>query len=76
MCTGPLSTAATLQLECVIPNFTIHEYYRNALLPHNRELCIYGYQPVNGTYKVPELPGLGSEFSGKALTCYDKITVE
>jgi L-alanine-DL-glutamate epimerase-like enolase superfamily enzyme len=60
----------------VIPNFIIHEHHRNALLPHNRELCIYDYQPVNGTYKVPELPGLGNEFSEKALTCCDKITVE
>lgn len=76
VCAGPLSTAAALQLECVIPNFIIHEHHRNALLPHNRELCIYDYQPVNGTYKVPELPGLGNEFSEKALTCCDKITVE
>ena len=76
VCAGPLSTCAALHLESVIPNFIIHEHHRNALLPHNIELCKYDYQPVNGRYKIPELPGLGNEFSEVALTNCDKITVE
>ena len=76
VCAGPLSTAAALHLECVIPNFVIHEHHRNCLLPHNKELAIYDYQPENGKYKVPELPGLGNEHSEKALTNCDKVVVE
>lgn len=76
VCAGPLSTCAALHLESVIPNFIIHEHHRNALLPHNIELCKYDYQPVNGRYKIPELPGLGNEFSEVALANCDKITVE
>jgi L-alanine-DL-glutamate epimerase-like enolase superfamily enzyme len=76
VCAGPLSTAAALHLEAVIPNFVIHEHHRNALLKHNRELAIHDYQPVNGKFKVPELPGLGNEHSEVALTNCEKITVE
>ncbi|MDR3259468.1 MAG: mandelate racemase/muconate lactonizing enzyme family protein [Fusobacteriaceae bacterium] len=76
VCASPLSTAAALHLEAVIPNFVIHEHHRYALLQYNRDLCIHDYQPVNGKYKVPELPGLGNEFSEKALTHCDKVTVK
>ena len=76
VCAGPLSTAAALHMESVIPNFVIHEHHRNCLLPHNKELCIYDYQPENGKYKVPELPGLGNEHSEIALTQCTKVTVE
>jgi hypothetical protein len=42
----------------------------------NKDLCIYDYQPVNGHFAIPELPGLGNEFSEKALTEGGKITVQ
>ena len=77
VCAGPLSTAAALHLECVIPNFVIHEHHNYCLFQHNKDLCIYDYQPENGKYKVPELPGLGNEHSEKALTKYEYMaTVE
>jgi L-alanine-DL-glutamate epimerase-like enolase superfamily enzyme len=75
VCATPLSTAAALHLEAVIPNFVIHEHHRVSLIKEFQELCIYDYQPVNGRLKVPELPGLGNEFSEKALTSGEKITV-
>ena len=34
------------------------------------------YQPQNGWYEVPELPGIGQELSEYALKYADKVTVE
>jgi L-alanine-DL-glutamate epimerase-like enolase superfamily enzyme len=76
VCASPLSTAIALHLECVIPNFVIHEHHRICLLQCNKDLCIHDYQPVNGKYKVPDLPGIGNEFSKVALKNCDKVTVE
>ncbi len=75
VCASPLSTALALHLEAVIPNFVIHEHHRVNLCDYNKELCIYDYQPVDGKYKVPELPGIGNEFSEYALTHCTKVTV-
>ena len=67
VCASPLSTAFALQLEAAIPNFTIHEHHRYALLPWIKAYCKYDYQPVNGKFKVPDLPGCGNEFTVEAL---------
>jgi len=66
-CNTPISIAAALQLEAAIPNFIIHEHHTNNTLPASTELCIYDYQPENGYYKVPDLPGIGNELTDKAL---------
>ncbi|MEA4890987.1 MAG: mandelate racemase/muconate lactonizing enzyme family protein [Peptococcaceae bacterium] len=66
-CGSPLSNVVALHLEAVIPNFVIHEHHAVNLTPYNKAYCIYDYQPVNGKYKVPELPGLGNEFAPEAL---------
>lgn len=76
VCASPLSTAAALHLEAVIPNFVIHEHHVNNLSSWNKELCIYDYQPEDGYYSIPELPGLGNEFSELALSCCEKVTVK
>ena len=76
VCAGPLSTAAALHLECVIPNFVIHEHHNFCLYQANKDLCIYDYQPENGKFKVPDLPGLGNEHSEKALATEEKVTVQ
>ncbi len=75
-CGSPLSTAAALQLECVIPNFVIHEHHTYALSPYNRELCIYDLQPVNGQFEIPDRPGIGNELSEAAFRNCDLVTVE
>jgi len=72
VCGTPLSTALSLHLESSIPNFIIHEHHVNNLHDHVRDLCIYDYQPVNGKYTVPDLPGIGNEWSEYALTKYDR----
>jgi len=63
VCGSPISTAAALQLEAVIPNFQIHEHHTNAIKKANRDLCIQDYQPENGRYTISDLPGLGVELN-------------
>lgn len=75
-CGSPISTAATLQLEAVIPNFVIHELHASALLPDNIATCKYNYVPVNGYYEIPELPGIGQELTEEAIANSDIVTVK
>ena len=76
VCASPLCTAPALQLEAVIPNFVIHEHHVFNRYEYNRRLCKYDYQPENGKFKVPDIPGNGNEFSDYALTHCEKVTVE
>jgi L-alanine-DL-glutamate epimerase-like enolase superfamily enzyme len=76
VCGGPVSTAAALHIEAVIPNFLIHEHHTYALKDHMIELCKYDYQPVNGYYSVPDLPGLGQELNDKIVKEYLVTTVK
>ena len=61
VCGSPISKAAALQLEAAIPNFVIHEHHQRSLGLEMRGTCKYDYQPVEGYYQVPELPGIGQE---------------
>ena len=76
VCASPLSTAAALHLESVIPNFVIHEHHTNNLKQYNKDLCTVDFQPVNGKFKVPEGPGLGAELSEVVLKTENKVTVK
>ncbi|CAI8184809.1 MAG: D-galactonate dehydratase [Marinobacterium sp. xm-d-530] len=67
VCGGPVATAASLQLEAAIPNFLIHEHHTYAIKAWNRELCIQDYQPVNGKFSVPDLPGIGIELNDEIV---------
>lgn len=78
-CGSPISTAASLQMEAAIPNFVIHEHHQCNLTPGNIKLCKYDYQPVNGRFKVPDLPGLGQELSDFVLNDREnvrKVTID
>lgn len=61
VCGSPISKAAALQIEAALPNFIIHEHHQRALNPQSRATCKYDWQPENGKYKVPDLPGIGQE---------------
>ena len=75
-CGTGLSVAAALNLECVIPNFVIHEHHTYNNLPFLREFCIYDDLPKDGYFQVPDRPGIGNELSDYALsTCAEKVTV-
>ncbi len=76
VCAGPLSTAAALHLEAAIPNFTIHEHHVYNRFAYNKAMCIYDYQPVQGSIAVPDLPGLGNELSDFCFTHGQKVTVQ
>ena len=67
VCGGPISTAAALQIETVIPNFLIHEVHEGAIKKEVWEYGKYSIQPVNGVYPVPDRPGIGQELSDKAM---------
>ncbi|MCD8150948.1 MAG: mandelate racemase/muconate lactonizing enzyme family protein [Clostridiales bacterium] len=67
VCGGPISTAAALQVEAVIPNFLIHEVHVGAIKTEMRKLCKHDYQPVNGEFDVPDLPGIGQELTDEAI---------
>nr|WP_297348666.1 mandelate racemase/muconate lactonizing enzyme family protein [uncultured Glaciecola sp.] len=76
VCGGPVATAASLQLEAAIPNFLIHEHHTYAIKSWNRELCIQDYQPVNGKFKVPDLPGIGIELNDKIVKRSPHVTIK
>ena len=77
ICSTPLSIMPALHLESVIPNFVIHEHHMIFLVPENIKMVKYNYQPVNGYYTVPDLPGMGNEWSEHALnTCKQKEVFE
>ena len=70
---SPISLAAALQLEAAIPNFCIHEHHLVNQMDDVRASCVYDYQPVNGRYKVPDLPGLGQDVKQETL---DNLTIQ
>jgi len=74
VCGSPISKAAALQLEAVIPNFLIHEHHQRALNPESRATCLYDYQPVNGEYKVPDAPGIGQELTPETIAKCNIVT--
>lgn len=67
ICGSPIATAAALQLEAVMPNFIIHEQHQYALIPENIDMCKYDYQPVDGAFSVPDLPGIGQELTDETI---------
>lgn len=76
VCGGPVSTAASLQMESVIPNFIIHEHHTYAIKDSIRELCVNDFQPEGGKYKVPDLPGLGQELNEAVVKEYLAYTID
>jgi len=76
VCGSPITTAAALQLEAAIPNFQIHEHHVRALKPTNRVLCLQDYQPVNGQYEIPDLPGLGIDLNEEIVSKQPCIIVK
>lgn len=75
-CGGPISAAAALQLEAVIPNFVIHELHASALIQDNIDLCKYDYVAKDGYFEVPELPGIGQELTDEAINASEVVTVK
>ncbi|MCE5234983.1 MAG: mandelate racemase/muconate lactonizing enzyme family protein [Clostridiaceae bacterium] len=75
ICGSPIVKAASIHLEAALPNFIIHEHHRFSLMEGNVELCTQNYQPVNGKYRLPELPGLGQDLTPKAYAQADRFVI-
>jgi galactonate dehydratase len=76
VCGSPVATAIALQLEAVIPNFLIHEHHTNNIKPWNIELCRQNYQPKNGYFEIPDLPGLGIELNDDIVKRSLSVTIQ
>lgn len=76
ICGGPIATAAALQLEAVIPNFVIHEHHVGALQTDCVKSCIHDYQPKNGKFSIPELPGIGQELTEEEMKNSKKVVIK
>lgn len=67
VCSSPISVCISLHLEAAIPNFIIHEHHICNTLPSTCAECIYDYQPKNGYFDIPEIPGIGNDIAPDAL---------
>ncbi|WJV53019.1 mandelate racemase/muconate lactonizing enzyme family protein [Pectobacteriaceae bacterium CE90] len=67
VCGGPISAAAALQIEAVIPNFCIHEHHVGNLSHFTRNLGTYDIQPIDGYITVPDGPGIGMEITEETM---------
>jgi galactonate dehydratase len=75
ICGGPISAAAALQIEAVIPNFCIHEHHIGNLSSFTRSLGEYDIQPVNGYITVPNRPGIGQNIPDHIINKCNVISV-
>ncbi len=66
---GPIGTAAAVQLDAVIPNFLIQEYFV-AQAPWIEEVVEGGPRVANGEIVVPDRPGLGVELHEAAALAH------
>ena len=76
VCGGPISTAASLHVEAVIPNFIIHEMHEGGMKEDMRATCKYDYIPKNGFFEIPDLPGIGQELSEQAMAEATVYTID
>lgn len=75
VCGSPIATTAALQLEAVIPNFLSHEHQTYALKEATIRICRQNYQPKNGYFEIPDLPGLGIELNDKVVSEHPCVKV-
>lgn len=75
VCGGPIATAAALQVEAAIPNFVIHEEHNANLMTKFTKAGTHYYSPSNGSYEVPELPGIGQEMSEEEIFQCKKVVI-
>jgi galactonate dehydratase len=66
---GPVGTAAAVQLDAAIPNFLIQEYFV-AQAPWIEEVVAGGPRVEDGEIAVPDRPGLGVELSEEAALAH------
>ncbi len=63
---GPVQTAATLQMDAVLPTFFLQESFE-ASWPDWKRSLVRGYSIEGGTFAIPTGPGLGITVDEKAV---------
>lgn len=66
---GPVSTAAALHLDAVLPNFKVQEYFNDFVDGWVKDLAtgLPEVDPVDGCFALPNGPGLGVELNEDAI---------
>jgi gluconate/galactonate dehydratase len=72
---GPVQTAATLQMDAVLPTFFLQESFE-ASWPDWKRSLVRGYSVEGGEFTIPTGPGLGIEVDERAVERYRSETVE
>ena len=75
---GPIACAATIQVEAAIPNFVYHECLQWNTLPVFTGIGKYDDMllPTNGSFDIPDRPGIGQELSEEAIAKSEIIVVK
>ncbi len=67
---GPVAGAVALQFDAATTNFVIQEE-AVGIVPHFEEICsVYPLKLSNGSWEIPDAPGLGIEIDEKAAAKY------
>jgi L-alanine-DL-glutamate epimerase-like enolase superfamily enzyme len=72
---GPVQTAATLQLDAVLPTFFLQESFE-ASWPAWKRSLVRGYQLEAGEFRIPRGPGLGIRVDETAVERYRSDEME
>jgi galactonate dehydratase len=76
-CASPVATAASVQVDCCIPNFIIQEWfpYREAEM-YEVVIDPMEFQVAEGAMPVPTEPGLGIELNDEVIARYPCVRVK
>jgi gluconate/galactonate dehydratase len=72
---GPIQTAATLQLDAILPTFFIQESFESSW-PAWKQSLVRGYAIENGRFPIPTGPGLGVEVDERVVERYRSEAME
>jgi gluconate/galactonate dehydratase len=66
---GPVQTAATLQMDAILPTFFLQESFE-ASWPDWKRSLVRGYSVESGHFAIPSKPGLGIEVDERSVEKY------
>jgi gluconate/galactonate dehydratase len=72
---GPVQSAATLQMDAVLPTFFLQESFE-ASWPEWKRSLVRGYALENGEFRIPTGPGLGVSVDERAVEKYRSDAME
>ena len=76
-CAGPISTAASVQLDACITNFIIQEWFPYHKDEHYELVTeALEHQTVDGYHTVTDKPGLGVELNEGVIQKHDHLRIE